>query len=184
MEAGDGSEGGPAVGDSALVLGCLTDDLLAAQRLAAQHGVALLPAGGLGDLPRATPIDTLLLLEVTANGPRPALTWAAAMLPASPVHDVASLIPPSFHQRHPDALSLARAGTWHLSDENRHLDADAALWDDDDDEDAPCQVFIPVSDVRALDTADWIFANEVVPKQHRRGRRFAPRMPRLVELPD
>jgi hypothetical protein len=56
--------------------------------------------------------------------------------------------------------------------------------DDEDDPDRPRQVFVTVHGLVALERRDWIFANEVVPKQRRGARSFVPMTPTLVRLPD
>ena len=56
-------------------------------------------------------------------------------------------------------------------------------WDWDDGGTGP-QSFLEVTDLELLPREDWVFTNELVPKQARRGRAFLPRVPTLVDLPD
>ena len=56
-------------------------------------------------------------------------------------------------------------------------------WDDEDEDDL-VQTFLAVSGLAPLPRDEWIFANELVGKQARRGRSFRPRVPTIVSLPD
>lgn len=163
----------------ALALSCPDVDLAGAQSLLATHGLALLPAGGHGDLDRAATVTTLFIIEVTEEGARPAVTWRAHLAMHVPLVTPSpdQLLPPSWVSRHPDAYAQARQPT--VTDGA----SEAELWDDED-EPAPAQVFVPIGQLVALSREQWVFTNELVPKQQRRGRRFAPRVPTLVDIPD
>ena len=45
-------------------------------------------------------------------------------------------------------------------------------------------MFIATETLTPLDRREWVFANEVVPKQQRGARSFVPMTPTLVRLPD
>ncbi len=165
------------VSAEALAVSCPADDLIGLGNLLAVHPVALLPVGGVGDLERAAGLDLVLLFEIGADGPKPAIRWRARLSPATPLHpDPATLLPRSWVSRHPDAYELARMQT-------PVEPSDAALWDDED-EHLPVQLFLPIRQLEQMPRAQWIFANELVPKQGRAGRRFAPAKPTVVALPE
>jgi len=168
---------GPA---SCLVLSCPSDDLASAAQVITRHGLALLPAGGEGDLARAAGLQLLYIVEITDDGPRSAVTWSADLGISVPLStpDPADVLPPSWLTRHPDAYARSR-GVGGVS----RGPSEAELWDDDD-EPSPVQVFVPVTNLRRLPRKQWIFTNELVRKQQRGGRRFAPRVPTLVALPE
>lgn len=167
--------------DVALLLACPGADLEGAAVRVATYGLALLPAGGAGDLERCSPHLTLYLVVVDEDGARPAATWSAQLLDSVPLDHPRpdELLPPTWHERHADAYAQARAPA---------VDAESLIdpLDDDEDgeEDRARQVFIPVSDLTPLTKSSWLFTNELVPKQARGGRRFAPLVPTLVQLPD
>lgn len=165
-----------------LCLSCPTEDLTALPAVLRHFGRALVPAGGSGDLAQAAGVDELYLVEVTADGPLPAVTWRARLAPSTPLTDPdpGQLLPASWLARHPLAYRAAR--TPHLP---AHPEADEPDDDwDDEDESPPVQVFVPITSLDPVSRAEWVFTNELVPKQQRRGRRFAPRVPTLVHLPD
>ncbi len=162
----------------ALVLACPAEDLAAARTVLAGHGIALLPAGGEGDLDQASEIEALYIVEITGDGARPAATFMAELAQHIPLSgpSPADLLPASWVARHPDAYRHARRpGPTEPSE--------AELWDDED-EPRPTQVFVPVSSLTTLPQAEWVFTNELVRKQQRDGRTFAPRVPTVVTVPD
>jgi hypothetical protein len=162
-------------------MSCPSDDLLAIAELLSRRPIALLPVGGVGDLAAAAGVVTLLLVEVTDEGPRSAITWRGELASSTPLEpDPKDLLPPSWVARHPDAYELSRAGR--ANEEQAADEVDG--WDDwDDDERNAVQLFLPVTRLQQLPAAEWMFANELVPKQQRAGRRFAPRTPAVVPLP-
>ena len=165
-----------------LVLSCPSEDLASAAMVISRHGLALLPAGGEGDLGRAAGIQQIYIVEIDVGGPRSAATWCADLGVSVPLvsPDPADMLPPSWVTRHPDAYSRSRE-----VNDAHHSDGptEAELWDDDD-EPSPVQVFVPVTNLRTLPRSEWVFTNELVRKQLRGGRRFAPRVPTLVTLPE
>lgn len=165
---------------SCLVLSCPSDDLASAAAVIAAHGLALLPAGGEGDLPRAAGLQLLYIVEISDDGPRPAATWCADLGSSVPLSspDPVDVLPPSWVTRHPDAYSRSRTPDVGSGDGP----SEAELWDDED-EPSPVQIFVPVTNLRTLPREQWIFTNELVRKQQRGGRRFAPRVPTMVVLP-
>lgn len=166
----------------ALLLACPSTDLGGAAEAEATYGLALLPAGGVGDLARCSPRLSLYLVAIDEDGARPAATWSAQLLGSVPLTDPTpeELLPPTWHARHRGAYAEARAPLVATPSAGEHVDDD----DDDDLENQPRQIFIPVSDLNPLDKSSWLFTNELVPKQARGGRRFAPLVPTLVRLPD
>ena len=165
----------------ALAATCPAPDVAATASIVSRHGLALLPAGGPGDLDRALEVTTLLLVELTEEGPKPAINWRAELAMHVPLSGPTpeELLPKTWLARHPQAYSRARQSS-HLE---QHGPTEAELWDDED-EPAPLQVFIPIERLVALTLEEQVFTNELVPKQQRRGRRFAPSVPTLVRLPD
>jgi len=63
----------------------------------------------------------------------------------------------------------------------------SAFGDDDDEEEVLTaedgQTFFRVRALGELPRSEWVFVNELVPKQERGGRTFFPRTPRLVDRP-
>lgn len=167
----------------ALLVACPERDLAGLMTVVAAHSVALVPTGGAGDLGQAAGVQALYLVEIRPDGPRPAATWRASLLMATPiaVPDPATLLPPTWTARYPHAYQNARRpAAEHVGDEP------GDKWDDeeDSDHDREQQVFIPISSLDPLPQSEWVFTNELVPKQRRDGRRFAPRAPALVQLVD
>lgn len=161
----------------ALVACCPSDDLEGLVEVLRGSEVALLPVGGVGDLPEAAGVDLLLVVEITEEGARPTITWRGLLSDRTPVDpDPVTLLPASWTSRHPDAYLRSRH-------QRAALAPVPEPWDDED-EPLPTQVFLPVVSLEAMDGDEWIFANELVPKQRREGRTFAPRVPTLVLLPD
>ena len=164
-----------------LVLSCPSEDLASAAAVITAHGFALLPAGGEGDLGRAAGLQLLYIVEVSDGGPRSAATWCAHLGNSVPLSspDPADVLPPSWVTRHPEAYSRSRTPDVGSGDGP----SEAELWDDED-EPSPVQVFVPVTNLRTLPRDQWIFTNELVRKQQRGGRRFAPRVPTMVVVPE
>jgi hypothetical protein len=178
------------------VLSCPSDDLDALAEVLARSPIALLPVGGVGDLTAAAGISTLLLVEVTAEGPRSAITWRGRLGLSTPLDpDPEQLLPKSWVERHPDAY--ARSRQQHATAQTQPADPAGAAnewdsddwdsddWDDwaDDERFNAVQLFLPVMTLEQIPPEEWLFANELVPKQQRAGRRFAPRRPTLVTIP-
>ena len=151
---------------------------------AAQSGPlarVLLPAGGPGDLDSARPGTMLLVMAIDAGEAEvPAATWSAAVVgrvayePGAPWPDG---LPSTWLAEH--APELPAPPTPLERDDEDDWDDDEA---DEDDELGP-QAFVEVAGLAPLDRRDWVFANELVRKQARRGRSFRPRVPMLVDLP-
>ena len=161
----------------ALVLSFPSDDLAAARDLLDRSSLVLLPAGGVGDLALAAGIEVLLVIELTDDGPRSAVSWRGSLATSSPLtDDLRGLLPATWLTRHPDAYQRSRtSGVTHEApdvDEGEDVDP------------TPTQIYLPVVSLTEVPRNEWIFTNELVPKQRRDGRRFAPRVPMLVELPD
>ncbi len=164
----------------ALLLACPADDITAAASVIHEFGMALLPAGGVGDLEQCSLQTPLYLVEIGVEGVRASATWHATLLGSVPLSnpDPSRLLPSTWTQRHAHAYAQAR-GFVPMTGDSEGDDEE-----DDDDEPALLQVFIPVMHIETLPKNQWLFTNELVPKQARGGRRFAPRVPTLVHLPE
>ena len=174
--AGDQVDGGQREPGAALAVSCPTDDLVGLRRVLAVQSLAMLPVGGVGDLGRAAGVDLVLIVEIGADGPKPAITWRALLGTSSPLEpDPGSLLPTSWVKRHPDGYAVARTP-------HPQVRSDAELWDDED-EPGPAQLFLPIRALKQLPRDQWLFANELVPKQRRAGRSFAPSTPTIVVVP-
>ena len=163
----------------ALLFACPAEDIAAAATTNGELGMALLPAGGAGDLEQCTLQTPLYLVEIAAEGVRPSVTWQATLLGSVSLvnPDPSRLLPSTWTERHAHAYAQARGF------ETMSVESDGE--DDEDDEGLELrQVFIPVTNIEALPQSEWLFTNELVPKQARGGRRFAPRVPTLVHLPE
>jgi hypothetical protein len=133
----------------------------------------VLPAGSPGDLDRAELGWPVLLIPIGDEGAA-AVRWRAEFLGRvafEPGEPFPSGLPSTWlHEHHLGARSdPATLGT----------DDDG----DDGDEGGP-QSFFEVSGLARLPRSEWIFANELVPKQQRLGRSFLPRAPRAIAFRD
>ena len=142
----------------------------------------VLPAGGVGDLETA-PSGTPVFVMATDAGEAevPAATWRAtlvARLPHQPGSPWPEGLPASWVEEHPPG---ADAPPVVGSDDDQ--EDDEADDDEDDDEVGP-QTFLAVAGLEPLPREAWLFTNELVRKQARRGRSFRPRVPTMVDLPD
>ncbi len=140
----------------------------------ATAGPAILPAGGPGDLDDASAGMPLMVMATDAGDAEvPAATWRATFVRRVP-YDVGSPwpegIPPTWSEEHPVPPAASPSGR--TEDE------------DDEDDDVGPQSFLAVSDLQPLPRDSWLFANELVGKQSRRGRSFRPRVPTIVDLPE
>jgi hypothetical protein len=160
--------------------------LEAAREIADQAGSVVLPAGGPGDLD-ATALGTHVLVIVTEPGDArvPAATWSAAF-GGRVDHDAGDPwpegLPPTWLDEH------GHRGERDDATPRPEKPHDAADADDDEEKDDEADVvgpqsFFRVSGLRPLPQSEWVFANELVPKQRRRGRTFVPRVPVLVAAP-
>ena len=152
---------------------------------------ATLPAGDVGDLDAATPGLTVVLMATDAGDAEvPAATWRATFVrrvPYAPGAEWPDGVPPTWAAERgapppPDAPPGSDEGSDDADcDDDRDDD-----WDDDEDwdDEEPEQAFLEVSGLGPLPRDEWVFANELVGKQARRGRSFRPRAPTLVSLPD
>lgn len=169
--------------DVALLLACPSADLDGATERVATFGLTLLPAGGAGDLDRCTPQLPLYLVVIDEDGAQPAATWFGRLLGSVPLDEPSpeDLLPPSWNERHADVY--ARARTPVVDAASRGGPGDDEDGEDGEGEETAQQMFIPVTDLKPLARSSWLFTNELVPKQARGGRRFAPLVPTLVQLP-
>lgn len=166
----------------ALLLAFPVEDLYAAVAVEDRHGMALLPSGAVGDLATCGTVDRLYLLEILPTGVAPAASWLATLLPSLALRDPdpSELLPETWRERHPHAYPAARG-------ESGHLNAPAEIDPDDFPEAGEPdrqQVFLPVTRLAPIPRSEWLFTNELVRKQARGGRTFAPRVPTLITVPD
>jgi hypothetical protein len=146
------------------------------------NGPAILPAGGAGDLDAATAGMPLIVMATDAGEAEvPAATWRATFVRRVP-YDVGTPwpegVPPTWSEEHPVPPPAPPPGR--PEDDDQDDDED----EDDDEDDVGPQSFLEVSDLQPLPRDSWLFANELVGKQSRRGRSFRPRVPTIVDLPD
>jgi hypothetical protein len=151
--------------------------LLEAAEICDATGTAVLPAGAPGDLDRTAPGTEVLVVATEAGDQEvAAATWSARFVgDLSPGTDAyPEALPPSWLEDRkapqPSAPPAPRS----------------PFGDDDGDEpsiDRGEQRYFEVDSLEELPNAAWVFVNELVPKQERRGRTYLPRAPRLVERP-
>ncbi len=169
----------------ALLVALPREDLRSAGGLLQERDNVVLPAGGPGELDEVPAGTTVLLMASDPSGDQvPAATWRAELVGRVP-HEIGETypdgLPPSWLERHPFTgphPQLTLGGTSEIAPEDD---------DDDDDErdEAPGpQSFFEVTGLRELPKQEWLFVNELVGKQARRGRTFFPRVPIAVRLPD
>jgi hypothetical protein len=150
-------------------------------------GQVTLPAGGLGDLATTSP-GTLVIVMATdaADADVPAATWRATFV-RHLTYDLGAPwpagLPPTWIEEHGDPPPAAPL---HSERDAVPGDEDDPYDDDADDADGPdlVQSFLEVTGLERLPRDEWLFANELVGKQARRGRSFLPRVPTMVSLPD
>lgn len=152
----------------------------------AGEGRVVLPAGGPGDLD-STAAGTAVLVMATQAGDAevPAVTWRATYVGRAPYEPGAPWpegLPGTWVAEHapPPAPDPGRARAAYAGDLGDDWDAG----DDADEDDDGGQAFLVLSDLQRLPRESWLFTNELVRKQARRGRSFLPRVPTLVDLPD
>jgi hypothetical protein len=163
------------VNGPALVVAMPLRHLESALEICRDRGYVVLPAGGPGDLDRAAAGTHVLLMATEAGEAEvAAATWRCVLVGRvafSPGDPIPEGVPAAWVHEHPAADPAAPDGE--RSDDDP---------DDLDEAGIGPQSFFSVRDLEELAGADRVFANELVPKQQRRGRTFAPRTPRLVEL--
>ena len=170
----------------ALLVAMPARHLEAARAICAEAGSATLPAGGPGDLD-VTPTGTLVLvIETEDEEAAPAATWRAVF--EGRVHHVPGEpwpagLPQTWTEERRVADDAAAA------DGGEDAVGDDPLDDDEEDEDGEegsigPQSFFRVRKLEPMPQSDWVFANELVPKQERRGRTFVPRTPRSIRFVD
>ncbi|HSL09710.1 MAG TPA: hypothetical protein VLA82_00140 [Actinomycetota bacterium] len=165
-------------------------------RSAAASGVAdvVLPLGRSGDLARTPSGCAVYLVTLDDDGiAGPAATWRATLVgwterdADADLDDVRGLPPSWRNERASRATAAAGPDVEPTASTVREPSTDTAddeADDDDDEGDAPRQLLMTVDGLTPLDRRDWIFCNEVVPKQRRGARSFVPMTPTLVDLPD
>jgi peptidoglycan hydrolase-like protein with peptidoglycan-binding domain len=148
---------------------------------ASEGPTVTLPAGGPGDLDDTPPGTPVLVIATEAGDAEvPAATWSATFQgrvryePGSPWPPD---VPPTWVEEHP-APEPPTADVVHPDEDEDEDD------DEEDDEAVGPQSFFRISGLARVPRSDWVFANELVPKQERGGRTFVPRAPRLIARPD
>ncbi len=142
----------------------------------------VLPAGGPGDLDRATG-GTPVLVMATDTGELdvPAATWRGWFV-RRVAHDVGEPwpagLPKTWVDEHPAPAAVDQPQERMAVEQ---VDPDE---DDEDDEEIGPQSFLEVTDLAPMPRESWVFANELVDKEARGGRSFRPRVPTMVALPD
>jgi hypothetical protein len=157
------------------------------------QGTAVLPAGGPGDLDEVPTGSRVLLIATDAGDAEiPAATWTARFegrVAHAPGEPFPAGIPETWVEEHGDrdegpVPTSDPPRTTVDDDEFEDDEFDDDEFDDDDEDAVGPQSFFRVSGLSPLPRAEWVFANELVPKQQRRGRSFIPRTPRLIDVPD
>ena len=145
----------------------------------------VLPLGRLGDVARAPVGCRMYCVAIDADGHAdPAATWRANFVrwrAPSPGDDDPIGLPPTWLEDR--AAADDEAARRSVVEPRNEQDDDDDV-DMDDDPDRPRQVFVTVEGLTPLERPDWVFGNEVVPKQQRGARSFVPMTPTLVRLPD
>jgi hypothetical protein len=170
--------------DRALLVGMPLRHLEAAREIARGAGSAVMPAGGPGALDETTPGTPVLIIAMEPEDAGvPAATWTATFegrVDHEPGDPWPEGLPGTWLEEHghraaehPRSASITPEGA---SDDDEE--------DEDDDERIGPQSFFRVIGLRPLPRSDWVFANELVPKQRRGGRTFEPPAPVLVARPD
>ncbi len=146
-----------------------------------------MPAGGPGALDE-TPMHTAVLFIAldTEEAQVPAATWGAVFagrVPHEPQDAWPDALPPSWLDEH--LRSEEPTATTGSGDRGDGSDSEEDNDDDDDEDDDVMgpQSFFRVSALAPLPRSKWVFTNELVPKQQRRGRSFLPRTPTLISRP-
>jgi len=162
--------------DQALLVAMPLRHLESAADRCRRDGSVVLPAGGPGELDDVPPSVLVLVIPTDTDGKEAsAATWAATFEARVSHRDGEPWpagLPPTWVDEHPEAQPREAPPT-----------------DADDDDDGPDpervgpQSFFRVRDLERLPRSEWVFSNEVVPKQQRGGRTFVPRVPTLVRLP-
>ena len=142
------------------------------------EGPTVLPAGGVGDLDAASAgMPVFVMATDTDHGDVPAATWRATFLARVPYEPGAPWpegLPPTWVEEHQPVDA----------DDEAVLVDDVDEDDDEDDDDLGPQTFLAVDGLERLSRESWLFTNELVRKQARRGRSFRPRIPTMVDVPD
>ena len=160
-----------------LLVGMPLRHLIEAAQICASRGAVVLPAGGAGDLSSAAP-GTEVLFITSEAGERevPAATFRAELIGTVPAG------PDAF----PDGLPTGWVEERQVASSPAAVVPRSPFGDLEDDESGSTnakQCYFEVRSLTELPKAAWIFVNELVPKQERRGRSYFPRTPRRVERP-
>jgi hypothetical protein len=161
--------------------------LEAAREIAQGTGSAVMPAGGPGALDETSPGTPVLIIAMEPEDAGvPAATWTATFggrVDHEPGDPWPEGLPGTWLEEHgrraAERLQSASITPEGASDE----DIDDDEEDEDDDERVGPQSFFRASGLRPLPRSEWVFANELVPKQRRSGRTFEPHAPVLVTRP-
>jgi hypothetical protein len=188
----DGSDGLDAGDEFALLAAVPLRHLRSGLEVCAARGRVGLPATGRGDLDDASPGEAVYLYAYqVGERPLPAATWRARFVAAVDAvdgdHPDPDLSPPTWREERTTPAPIAGTpGSGEAGTIDRNAGADDP--DPDPDEDlagvGPPEVFLEVEELQELDKRDWLFTNELVPKQERGARAFVPITPVRVRLPE
>lgn len=175
--------------DRALLVAMPLRHLEAARTVCDQLGSAILPAGGPGDLDETPPSTPVLVIATEAGEAEvPAATWRGLFVgrvPHEPADPWPEGLPATWIDEHP---TPARPGpaTSRTADPSAvgHPADEEEDEEEDDGRGIGPQSFFEVRALAPSPHAEWVYANELVPKQQRGGRTFLPRMPRLIDFID
>lgn len=166
--------------DRALLIAMPSRHLEAARATCDEAGAVTLPAGGPGDLDDAHDGLTVLVIATDAGDAEvPAATWRAVFegrVPHSPGDPWPQGLPDTWTEEHPWSGAVEAPPP---------PDRDHEDDDEEDDEDlVGPQSFFRVRALAPSPRGEWVYANELVPKQQRGGRTFVPRTPHLIRFVD
>jgi hypothetical protein len=183
---GEGTVSAHPPNDRALLVAIPARHLEAALIVCEERGVVTLPAGGPGDLDGCEPGLPVLVIATEAEaGQVPAATWRAVFDGRVP-HQPGDLWPDGLPSTWSDEHAHEAIAGADEEEEEEEDDEEEEEEDEEDEEDERIgpQSFFRVRDLKPSARGDWIYANELVPKQQREGRTFVPRTPRLIRLVD
>lgn len=169
--------------DRALLVAMPLRHLESAAERCRRDGSVVVPAGGPGGLDDVPPSSRVLVIATDTDGEDvPAATWAAAFqerVSHQEGEPWPAGLPPTWIDEHPEQVAVPSEAPPADADDDEDEDDGEGL----DPEGVGPQAFFRVRGLERLRRSEWVFANEVVPKQQRGGRTFVPRVPTLVTLP-
>lgn len=150
--------------------------LEAARAACDEAGVVTLPAGGPGDLDDAHEGMTVLVIATDAGDAEvPAATWRAVFEGRVP-HGSGDPWPPGLPDTWTEEHAWSGAVEVPPTPDPDHDEEEEGMF-------GP-QSFFRVRALAPSPRGEWVYANELVPKQQRGGRTFVPRTPRVIRFVD